>query len=76
MNGRKRPNRRSIVTVIAAAVAALGMASAMAVASAAPAGAVSTAFGDGSVRFITDSISSNVWRAAGTVSGGEVVGVD
>jgi NADPH-dependent curcumin reductase CurA len=76
MNGRKQPNRRGIVTVVAGAVGALGMAAAMSVASAAPAGAVATAAGDGSVRFIRNSIDIDLWRASGTVSGGEVVGVD
>jgi len=36
-------------------------------------GGVNTLFGDGSVRFIKESLSGNVWRAIGSISGGEVV---
>ena len=37
-------------------------------------GGVNAAFGDGSVRFVRDSISAPVWKAMGTKAGGEVVG--
>jgi len=37
-------------------------------------GGVNTAFADGSVRFISDSIAPATWAALGTRSGGEVVG--
>ncbi|MDG3006338.1 DUF1559 family PulG-like putative transporter [Paludisphaera mucosa] len=40
------------------------------------AGGVNVAFGDGSVRFIKDSISRPTWWALGTRSGGEVVSSD
>jgi prepilin-type processing-associated H-X9-DG protein len=33
---------------------------------------VNVGFGDGSVRFIQDSISLQGWRAMGTIRGGEV----
>jgi hypothetical protein len=33
-------------------------------------------FGDGSVRFIKDSIQWSTWRALGTVAGGEVISSD
>jgi prepilin-type processing-associated H-X9-DG protein len=36
-------------------------------------GGVSVAFGDGSVRFMKDSIALPVWRALSTRNGGEVV---
>jgi len=39
-------------------------------------GGVNVLFGDGSVHFIKDRIDGNVWRALGTVSGGEVIGAD
>ncbi len=39
-------------------------------------GGVNVLLGDGSVRFIKDSINGSTWRALGTVSGGEVVGSD
>lgn len=39
-------------------------------------GGVNTAFGDGSVRFIRQTIDGYVWRALGTVAGGEVVSGD
>ncbi len=35
-------------------------------------GGVNAAFGDGSVRFINQSIPGTIWRALGTVAGGEV----
>jgi prepilin-type N-terminal cleavage/methylation domain-containing protein/prepilin-type processing-associated H-X9-DG protein len=37
---------------------------------------VNALFSDGSVRFIKDSIDWRVWRAMGTVAGGEVVSAD
>ena len=37
-------------------------------------GGVNTLMGDGSVRFIKDSIQGNTWRALGTVQGGEITG--
>ena len=39
-------------------------------------GGVNVLFGDGGVRFIKDSVNPVVWRALGTVSGGEVVSSD
>jgi prepilin-type N-terminal cleavage/methylation domain-containing protein/prepilin-type processing-associated H-X9-DG protein len=39
-------------------------------------GGVNTLFGDGSVRFIKDSISGSVWRGLGTVAGGEVISAE
>jgi prepilin-type N-terminal cleavage/methylation domain-containing protein/prepilin-type processing-associated H-X9-DG protein len=39
-------------------------------------GGVNTLFGDGSVRFIKDSISILTWRALGTIAGGEVLSAD
>ena len=39
-------------------------------------GGVNTLFGDGSVRFTKSTINGLVWRALGTVAGGEVVGGD
>ena len=39
-------------------------------------GGVNALFGDGSVRFIKDSIHWQTWRALGTVAGGEVVSAD
>jgi prepilin-type N-terminal cleavage/methylation domain-containing protein/prepilin-type processing-associated H-X9-DG protein len=39
-------------------------------------GGVNVLFADGSVRFVKDSISANVWRAIGTRSGGEAVSAD
>ena len=39
-------------------------------------GGVNTLFGDGSVRFIKNSINGITWRALGTIGGGEVVSSD
>jgi prepilin-type N-terminal cleavage/methylation domain-containing protein/prepilin-type processing-associated H-X9-DG protein len=39
-------------------------------------GGVNAMFGDGSVRFIKDSINGNAWRALGSISGGEVISAD
>ena len=39
-------------------------------------GGVNTLFGDGSVRFMKDSVNGQVWRAIGTVGGGEVISSD
>jgi prepilin-type N-terminal cleavage/methylation domain-containing protein/prepilin-type processing-associated H-X9-DG protein len=39
-------------------------------------GGVNTVFGDGSVKFIKDSINLQTWRALGTRAGGEVVSAD
>jgi prepilin-type processing-associated H-X9-DG protein len=36
-------------------------------------GGVNILFGDGSVRFLKDSIHWQTWRALGSVAGGEVV---
>jgi prepilin-type processing-associated H-X9-DG protein len=36
-------------------------------------GGVNVTFGDGSVRFVTDSVQRDVWRAVGTRAGGETV---
>ena len=36
-------------------------------------GGVNTLFGDGSVRFVKDSVSLQTWRALGTRDGGEVI---
>jgi prepilin-type processing-associated H-X9-DG protein len=36
-------------------------------------GGVNTLFGDGSVRFVRNSIPPATWRAWGTMNGGEVV---
>ena len=37
-------------------------------------GGVLVAFADGSVRFVADSIETAVWRAGGTIAGGEMAG--
>jgi len=39
-------------------------------------GGVNVLLGDGSVRFIKDSIDGQAWRALGTVGGGEVISAD
>lgn len=39
-------------------------------------GGVNILLGDGSVRFIKDSLVANVWNALSTVSGGEIVSAD
>jgi prepilin-type N-terminal cleavage/methylation domain-containing protein/prepilin-type processing-associated H-X9-DG protein len=37
-------------------------------------GGVNVLFGDGSVRFVSNSINLTTWRALGTMTGGEVIG--
>ena len=39
-------------------------------------GGVNALFGDGSVRFLKNSIDGTVWRGVGTIAGGEVVSAD
>jgi len=39
-------------------------------------GGVNVCFGDGSVRFVRDSISITTWRVLATRAGGEVIGGD
>jgi prepilin-type N-terminal cleavage/methylation domain-containing protein/prepilin-type processing-associated H-X9-DG protein len=39
-------------------------------------GGVNAVMGDGSVRFMKDSIAVNVWRALGSISGGEIISSD
>ncbi len=39
-------------------------------------GGVNALFGDGSVRFLKDSIAGPTWRALGTIGGGEVISGD
>jgi prepilin-type N-terminal cleavage/methylation domain-containing protein/prepilin-type processing-associated H-X9-DG protein len=39
-------------------------------------GGVNALFGDGSVHFVKNTTSGQVWRALGTVSGGEVISAD
>jgi len=34
---------------------------------------VNTLFGDGSIRFVRDSIDLTTWRAWGTMNGGEAI---
>jgi prepilin-type processing-associated H-X9-DG protein len=36
-------------------------------------GGVNVALADGSVRFVHSSIAGTVWRALGTIAGGEVI---
>jgi hypothetical protein len=37
---------------------------------------VNALLGDGSVRFVKSTIDGNIWRALGTISGGEVLSSD
>ncbi len=39
-------------------------------------GGVNVLFGDGSVKFVKNSINWQIWRALGTVAGGEVISSD
>jgi prepilin-type N-terminal cleavage/methylation domain-containing protein/prepilin-type processing-associated H-X9-DG protein len=39
-------------------------------------GGVNTLFGDGGVRFVKNSIAGPIWRALGSVAGGEIVSAD
>jgi prepilin-type N-terminal cleavage/methylation domain-containing protein/prepilin-type processing-associated H-X9-DG protein len=39
-------------------------------------GGVNALLGDGSVRFFKDSINGSIWRALGTIAGGEVISAD
>ena len=39
-------------------------------------GGVNVLFGDGSVKFLKDTINGDAWRALGTVAGGEVISAD
>ena len=39
-------------------------------------GGVNVLIGDGSVRFVKDTIDGTTWRGLGTVAGGEIVGAD
>ncbi len=39
-------------------------------------GGVNTLLGDGSVRFVKDTINPAAWRALGTIAGGEVISAD
>ena len=39
-------------------------------------GGVNTLFGDGSVKFIKNSVSLQTWRALGTRNGGETISSD
>jgi prepilin-type N-terminal cleavage/methylation domain-containing protein len=39
-------------------------------------GGVGVVLGDGSVRFVSDTIALNVWQALGSIHGGEVIGQD
>ena len=39
-------------------------------------GGVNALFGDGSVRFIKQTINGNTWRSLGSVSGGEIISAD
>ena len=39
-------------------------------------GGVNVAFGDGSVRFVKDTINRDVWRSLGSMNGGEIVSAD
>jgi prepilin-type processing-associated H-X9-DG protein len=37
---------------------------------------VNALLADGSVRFVKSTVDGNIWRALGTVAGGEVLGSD
>ena len=39
-------------------------------------GGVNVVFGDGSVRFVKDSVDFKAWQAAGTRAGGESLSLD
>ena len=39
-------------------------------------GGVNVLFGDGSVRFIKETINGNTWRALGSVNGSEIISAD
>jgi prepilin-type processing-associated H-X9-DG protein len=39
-------------------------------------GGVNTLFADGSVKFVKTSVNGGVWRALGTIAGGEVISGD
>jgi prepilin-type N-terminal cleavage/methylation domain-containing protein/prepilin-type processing-associated H-X9-DG protein len=39
-------------------------------------GGVNVLFGDGSVRFIKNTVNANTWRGLGTIAGGEVLSAD
>jgi prepilin-type processing-associated H-X9-DG protein len=39
-------------------------------------GGVNALFGDGSVHFFKNSVNATIWRALGTISGGEVLSAD
>jgi prepilin-type processing-associated H-X9-DG protein len=39
-------------------------------------GGVNTLFGDGSVKFIKNTVSAVTWRALGSIAGGEVISSD
>src|SRR5262249_38067974 len=39
-------------------------------------GGVNTLFGDGSVRYVKNSVSPATWRALGSIAGGEVLSAD
>ena len=36
-------------------------------------GGVNALFGDGSVRFVRESVAGTLWRALGSVAGGEII---
>ncbi|MFM7132495.1 MAG: H-X9-DG-CTERM domain-containing protein, partial [bacterium] len=39
-------------------------------------GGVNVLFGDGSVKFMKDSVNVSTWRALGSMAGGEVISAD
>jgi prepilin-type processing-associated H-X9-DG protein len=39
-------------------------------------GGVNVLMGDGSIRFVKDSVDTNIWKAIGTIAGRETVGSD